>query len=824
MDAVVSGQAAALAVIEGEDCSVVRLHDAEVTQEINVGALRNVFSGASDILYLRRTSREEAKRQLLAKIDQDDALRLTLILLDSSEEASIRTEAAIELETIFDNPGSREYVENTLYCTTFPRSFQLGEAIRIAEDFSKVHGVLIELDRSQSNIGRVRGAWDRLPQELFESKERKDRFFAKATKQGVFRIISNALEKGGNAINSAILQSLPLVDGEPNFRAVMASWTSGFKSSPTDYSQALKAIAAKEAQLANQEDHDVVRYAGGYAAYQRVLSQQNAIVGQIRAGNLVLARRYMDELVAMQKKSGDLEFAARTLCKLAQEANACGQYSLQLEWAKTATELAPADPIAHGHLADAYISLNRFNEALDSIKRTEELGDERFASTERARVLRLQGRLDEALAAFDALRKEFGTSEDNKFAWNGYAEVLRDMWRLGAALSAYDEAIEAYFGDSVSQCGKAAVLTELGRLDEAKATYEQVLQREDHDEIAISGKANVLRHQGEFEEALLLYDAAIVKSPNNPISIGSRAHVLRLMRRFADASAALADARQRFPYEPAIVSETAELYRDQGLLDQALTTYRQAVARFPWDSRSRSGLANVLKESGSLAEALKTYDENIRVFPYDIVSKSGRADLLKRLGDVNNALGAYDEIIGRWPDHLGARHSKAAILVVLERFSEAEELLPRSRPKTLNEWIANHVRGMILMKTNRLDEAIAHFSSGLEKVPFYSEKKYFCNALAVAYLKRKEFNTATAVLSDSSGTVSNVLRFHALAATGRKESANNIMETVQGSGLAPVIELTQEIARRYRLRPERPRHGESWLFQKECESVLLEAA
>src|SRR5271166_1885384 len=89
-------------------------------------------------------------------------------------------------------------------------------------------------------------------------------------------------------------------------------------------------------------------------------------------------------------------------------------------------------------------------------------------------------------------------------------------------------------------------------------------------------------------------------------------------------------------------------------------------------------------------DALKAYDENVRDFPYDLISLSGRANLLKCLGYYDEAIKAYDVVISRRSDYPMARFAKAAIYVILGRFDEADELLPKSLPYTSAEWVAFH--------------------------------------------------------------------------------------------------------------------------------------
>ena len=91
---------------------------------------------------------------------------------------------------------------------------------------------------------------------------------------------------------------------------------------------------------------------------------------------------------------------------------------------------------------------------------------------------------------------------------------------------------------------------------------------------------------------------------------------------------------------------------------------------------------------------------------------------MKELGHLEEALSAYEKDAELNSYNLGARFSKAAILVVMGRFEEAEGLLPTEAPRTRDEWIAYHIRGMILLRSGNLDDAFEIFKTGLESNPF----------------------------------------------------------------------------------------------------------
>ena len=122
---------------------------------------------------------------------------------------------------------------------------------------------------------------------------------------------------------------------------------------------------------------------------------------------------------------------------------------------------------------------------------------------------------------------------------------------------------------------------------------------------------------------------------------------------------------------------------------------------------------------------------------------------------------AYDYLIERNPSGQNFWHAKAAILVVLGEYAKAEEMLPSKSPETRDDWIAYHVRGMILLKSNKLDAAVVHFETGLNSIPFARQRKYFQNALAIARLRRGEYAKATETLISAEEPMAEILKIHA---------------------------------------------------------------
>lgn len=485
-------------------------------------------------------------------------------------------------------------------------------------------------------------------------------------------------------------------------------------------------------------------------------------------------------------------------------------------------DVCPDDPWAHGQYADALLEYSRLDEALAQIDLCEANGNAQFAAIARARVLRHQGRLDEALGAFRTARSQFGENDGAMYAWTGSAETLRDMWKFEEALTEYRAAIDQFPEVSQLRCGYAAVLSDLGRSEEALAAYCVPQCRDDL--VALNGKATVLKEAGAMEEALEVVRQAIELFPTDPVARCLQADILRTKGDLQAALQLYSMVKSNYPSVYAAFSGFAEVLRDMRRVPEAVVAYGEAVKLFPFEARMANGYANIRKVNDELAVSLALYEGNVRRFPYDLVAKGGRADLLKRLGRYDDALVAYDEIMQIWPGYLAARNGKAAILVARNEFAKAEALLSDRPPASRDDWIGWHIRGMILFRRERFDEAIAHFEFGSNQTPFAREKRYFDGALSVARMRKGNFIEAVHALEGAGGGISNVLRFHAVAGAGNLDRARDHYQELAVRCPSQLIELRDAIAARYGFSGQIDHHNDNWIFQREFEALLQEAA
>ena len=133
--------------------------------------------------------------ELLAIIKKEsdflEALALVFIVLDASGSDDVRSEAAVELESIFADHDCELMVRNLLWAAPYPKKW--GQADKIFASFigwscNQVGVLLTELFDSQAKIARVRQTWDQIPDLLYGGQDR-DVLREKAIRLGLFRML-----------------------------------------------------------------------------------------------------------------------------------------------------------------------------------------------------------------------------------------------------------------------------------------------------------------------------------------------------------------------------------------------------------------------------------------------------------------------------------------------------------------------------------------------------------------------------------------------------------------------------------------------------------
>ena len=781
-----------------------------------------MFADATDVTERKNLSQDEIISELRAAWTRDCSLQFTLILLNPSDEAETRMMAAECLEGVLREDKYADFVLDRMCMAPLPGEADLAGAIRFADSGKKkgpLYTLLSRLRNLQDDIGRCRSAWDSLPPSLLQSSEAKRAFESAAVWAGLFRRFAEGIHDPAK-FDSALLQGLSDLRELPNNRQVLLSWTRTFRPQK-EHRSALEVTGEESERIEVKKEYkSKVKKLAPHQAWENVTKQKEAIVDRIKRGDLQNARRFVDQLLQFQLKQGGPKFAVMSLCDLAQQAKDVLDHSLQLDLAKRAVEILPTDGWAASQLGDAYLCLDQYDGAAEAFKLAEQNGQPAYARTGRARILRGRGMLQESLEMYERTIEEFPSELS---PWTGRAEVLRDLWRFEEALRVYEEIIDRFPSDKIPRCGRAAVLKDLGRLQEALEAYGSTIVQFPDDVVAYAGRADVLKEIGQLQNSMEAYSEAISKFPDEATPRTGQAGVLKEIGRLQDALVAYDDVIANFRRTEFAFCGRAEVFKEMNRLDDALSAYDEAIAQFPRTTVAHCGRAAVLERMGKLSDALQAYDQAVARFPREIVPWSGRAELLKHLGQLPDALEAYEKMLERNPHDRRVQHSKAAILVVMQRYDEAEALLPSGPAKTVSDWVAYHIRGMIQLRKGNIGAAVNIFKNGLDGNPWYAQMKYFRNALAIANLRRNSFAEATSKFGDDEEPLTDVLRIHAFGAWGRRAEARQAYSRLETSCPAPLVSLRDELANRY-VTGSGAKHPDDWVFEEECKVILLRAA
>jgi tetratricopeptide (TPR) repeat protein len=310
--------------------------------------------------------------------------------------------------------------------------------------------------------------------------------------------------------------------------------------------------------------------------------------------------------------------------------------------------------------------------------------------------------------------------------------------------------------------------------------------------VAKTGRAEVLKAQGQFPAALAAFDEVISLHPEDLVAKTGRAEVLKA----------------------------------QGQFPAALAAFDEAIRLHPENVVAKTGRAEVLKALGQFDEAMVAYDEVISLHPENVVAKNGRAEVLRAQGQLLEALACYNEAISNHTENRIAKTGRNYILVALGRYDEVLEYLSGQKPVTQDDWIDYHIRGMILLRTGKMSDAIGIFNQGVQNNPWPLSKQYFRSALAIAWLRGREFRKASKMLEEVTASLlqppANVLRMHAFGAMGERQRVAAAYESLSTTPHLSSHELTQELRHQYLL-GEEPRHDDEWVFDREIKIFVLAA-
>jgi len=763
MEAIISGQAGVALLLLGEErFASIHAGETDVLIPRSRGDFPFLFGGAGDLQFLEDASHADVIERFQIVQKQADALHLTLILLDPELSNEVRNDAADDLEDLYGLREILEHVECVLFARPLPLSADLVGALNLTDhdSFPRLRPFLLRLRDVQGIIRQVYSTWEQIAGGAFDAADPAREFAGAMVREGVFRDLVLAL-LNGTPIADVYLRVMinPHLTRLSNRRRILTDWFTRF--SDLDEDSLPRSEEEGEERLADHEWDTRKAAEKRRSAHHRGIDRED-VRSKIESQKTAI--------VALMRKS-NLALTRKRIEEL-------------IAYQKTRGETVFICK-SLCDLAQQAKDLGLHSLQLELTQRSiEEKPDDGWSWSQHADALLRNGRPREALVAYDQAEGFAG----GVVTRNGRAETLRAMNRLDEALAAYDEAIRDFPEDVVARNGRAETFRAMNRLDEALDAYDQAIRDFPADIFARSGRAETLRAMNRLDEALAAYNEAIRAFPGDVVARNGRAETLRAMNR----------------------------------LDEALDAYNEAIRAFPDNVVARNGRAETLRAMNRLDEALDAYDEAIRDLPNSVVTRSGRAETLRAMNRLGEALDAYDEAIRDFPAEVVARNGRAWVLALLGRTHEALESLPVSFPVTAQDWIGFHMRGMIQLRRGDADTAIQTFQKGIELDANPSQRDFFCSALAVAQLRKKQYQMAREVIASiarpSLQVEVNLLNLHAFGALGDQNRAREAYELLSRRAPPQTLELAGELQRRYIFRLA-PRHDDDWVLQAELECV-----
>jgi tetratricopeptide (TPR) repeat protein len=321
------------------------------------------------------------------------------------------------------------------------------------------------------------------------------------------------------------------------------------------------------------------------------------------------------------------------------------------------------------------------------------------------------------------------------------------------------------------------------------------------------------------------YDEILQEVPYDLVTASGRAQVLRDMGRLNEAFKEFSKIAEMYPEEIVPQLSRAGVLRELGELEKAEIAFANLVKRFPLAADARTGYAKILRDLGRFTEALNEFNKIITEFPLNPLGYIGVAETYRKIGSLLEALKAYELVMDRFPRSASSRNGKASVLVAMGDYSTALRILPTNLPATQSEWVAYHIRGMVQMRSGKLEKAERIFEWGVE-TPWVSQRAYFKTALASLRVQQKRypevFPLVQEIIQPSIEPIARALIMHASGELGDTPRFNQSYESIRNTSAPVVIELREALAGRYR-RQTTSILPDSWFFLHECDSLLLAA-
>lgn len=776
MQAIVSASAGLAGLIEGDEAWLVGAGE-DGFRSASVDSVRQVLAVYSDAIHLSDTSKSDVLDILNRESTRDTALLLALTVLDESTGRETRDQALPYLEEYLAEDHVRSFLNGVLYSKPLPQNTISQLPSEYSKAFSDSHAFFSALLNSQSRIASV---FEQIESAIMRHQltdEDYETIIGVISSLGVVESFCNpdSVRTDQDKLRFDCLEKLSNIQSG---RQLISELFAKFSSDREESVDSGVRISAPRGDEARGEP----RHKDRRQPARQVLEQAQQEIGKVEsllgAGKVDRAKQLAQNLIDNQLARDDHPYAAMTLCNLSESAKNVRNYSLQLSWAQQATRIAPEDPRTFAHVGEAYLNLDRLNEATDAFQRCKDTGDEIFGTTGIARVLHRVFRYREALDLVEKLLDE-GFVDTSISGLR--ASLLRDLGRPDEAAEIYKQLMTERAGDSHAMCGYAASHADMGDFDRAVEIYRDACKLYPDEYVPLSGLGFVLVRLGNYRRGLKLLNQSIeLNRTNDNIPLSSKLTALRWRGKYDVAKKLSLEMIDKDPLDPIWRLNLLHILIDGGDYETALSEIEKIDELFPENASNERFRALVLRKQGKLTQALKVLDTLRASHPLWLDALVDRGNILKHLGEYQLARRQFKDVFDINP-HFRRNNGAYAILKTLLAKRSGEPLgglveVIDEDPVTPGDWHSFHTTGLILLANNQLKMARKVLLAGVKNCPIRSIHDDFGVSLAAARTMLGQTGTAQRTVKHSVTELGLIQRTIVLAEIGRKRRARETAE------------------------------------------------
>lgn len=232
-----------------------------------------------------------------------------------------------------------------------------------------------------------------------------------------------------------------------------------------------------------------------------------------------------------------------------------------------------------------------------------------------------------------------------------------------------------------------------------------------------------------------VFDSAVARDPNDSDLRENHANFLEAI---GDRAAALGEYRkitEIYPHDFYSCLQAGRMLGEGGQRLEARSFLQRAASHRPSLAEPWYELGIVAASENNFEEALGHFDRAVKIRPQDGNFLSYKAKVLSKLGRRDEAIAIYRDAIqtqrGGWEAHFelaGELAAKGEVVESIKQYSEVLRMNPRHAVSHVN-------LGVMLVRQNRLAEAMTCFETALRLDPNYREAREYLNQVRARVTK-----------------------------------------------------------------------------------------